>query len=311
MAVAQLAPSIVRQPGVIAQAAPPSPSRRSAGVWVGVGLGVVAVGGGVAWYLTHRPAAPSTPPPTTGGGTTPVSVSLSFSGGPSGQVTDPQGGHLPDLVTVLTNPGSVPATVQVSVAIQTAGGGSTPFKWFAYAGQAGLTYNADRSQVTVTVPAGGSVSIRWGTTWSGNPGSYENVATVEGSSVPSQTFVDPTQFSIVEPAPPAAANLTFSGGPSGQVTDPQGGHLPDLYTTLQNTGGQAATFSVAVNILTSGGASTPFKWFAYTGQSGLSYNSDNSQVSVTLQPGQSIQIRWGTTWSGNVGSYENVATVSW
>jgi len=201
--------------------------------------------------------------------------------------------------------------VQVAGASQTPAGGSAPFEWFAYAGQSGLTYNSDRSQVTVAVPAGGSVSIRWGTTWSGNPGSYENVATVGGSNVPSQTFVDPTQFSIVEPVQPANASLTFSGGPSGAITDPQGGHLPDLYTTLENTGGQTGTFTVSVAIQLAAGGSTPFEWFAYAGQSGLTYNSDRSQVTVTLQPGQSIQIRWGTTWSGNPGSYQNVATVSW
>jgi hypothetical protein len=285
----------------------------------GAGAGALGLAAGIAYLATRKPAsvpAGGTQPPSGGtqppsGGTGTPSVSVAFQGGPSGTVTDPQGGHLPDLTTVIANSGTAAATVQVSVAIQTASGGSTPFKWFAYAGQSGLTYSSDRSQVTVAVPAGGSVSIRWGTTWSGNPGNYQNVATVGGSNVPSQTFVDPTQFGIAEPAAPAAASLTFTGGPSGTITDPQGGHLPDLYTTLENTGGQTGTFTVAVNILTAAGGSTPFRWFAYAGQAGLSYNSDNSQVSVTLQPGQSIQIRWGTTWSGNPGSYENVATVSW
>ena len=275
----------------------------------GAAVAGVATGLGVAYVIVRSRSSrvPSVGPPQPSGQ---PEIEVGFSGGPSGQTPDPQGGHLPDLTTALTNRGTADARqVTVALPIQTASGGSTPFRWFAYAGQSGLTYNSDRSQVTVDVPAGGSISIRWGTTWSGNPGSYQTVAMVGGGSMPTQTFVDPTQFSIVEP--PAAANLTFSGGPSGTLTDPEGGHLPDLYTTLENTGGQSATFTVRVDVLTSSGDATGFKWFAYAGQPGLTYNSDRSQVSVTLAPGQSVQIRWGTTWSGNPGSYENVATVSW
>jgi len=287
--------------------------RATAGLVVG---GVAALAGGAYLYyrMTHKTTSvPVSGPPGTPSGTPSgaSAISLTFAGGPSGQVADPQGGYLPDLTTVIANSGTVSAMVQVSVAIQTTEGELTAFKWFAYAGQSGLSYNSDGSQVTLTVPAGRSASIRWVAAWSDNPGTYQSVATVGGSDMPTQTFVDPTQFVIVEPAPPAAANLTFSGGPSGQITDPEGGHLQDLYTTLTNTGGQTATFTVVVSIPTSSGGATPFKWFAYAGQSGLSYNSDSSEVSATLQPGQSIQIRWGTTWSGNPGSYENVATVSW
>lgn len=128
--------------------------------------------------------------------------------------------------------------------------------------------------------------------------------------MPTQSFTDAQQFTIS--AAPAALTVAFSGGPSGSIVDPQGGHLPDLYTTLTNTGDATGTYTIGVAIPTSTGGTTNFKWYAYAGQAGLTYNTDGSQVSVTLAGGASIQIRWGTTWSGNLGSYEDgVATVTW
>lgn len=266
-----------------------------------LGLAGLLVG---STYLLSRRKATGSP-----GQTAPtMDVKVAFSGGPAGTLPDPKGGNLPDLTTTVTNTGNAEAQIKLSVPIVGPGGEQVPFRWSAYPDQDGLTYNPDRSQVSLTLPPGQSKAIKWRANWSGNPGNYQSVAIVEVSGMPQKAFSGPS-FTIA--AIPADANLTFSGGPSGTIQDPQGGRLPDLVTALQNTGGLPATFTVRVDIQTSAGAVTPFKWFAFEGQPGLSYSQDRSQVSVNLNPGQSVQIRWGTTWSGNPGSYRSVATVSW
>jgi len=273
---------------------------------IGVGVAVAAVAGYEGWKLAHPSVAPSPSPVGTGAA---PKVSLAFSGGPSGTIANPNGGRLPDLVTTLGNTGSTTATVTVSCPIQTAGGGATAFKWFAYSGQSGLTYNSDRSQVTVAVPAGGSVSVRWSTTWSGNPGTYQIVAIVEGSGVPTQTFTDSQTFTI-QSETPAQAQVAFSGGPSGAVSGQQGQtqHLGPLTTVLQNVGETTGSFTISV--VASGPA--PATWYTTYGLS--SGASGVPQVTVSLAPGQSVSIDWYTDWTfeaSNAGTYQNVATVSW
>jgi hypothetical protein len=267
------------------------------------GISALALGiGGTAVLLTRRPA-------TGAQGQGGVGVSVTFIGGPAGDIPDPQGGHLPDLTTVVQNTGQADAQVTLSVIVETDTGGQTGLRWFAYPGQPGLTYSPDRSQVSLLVPAGQSVSVRWGTTWTDAPGSYRNVAVVEVPGMPSKQFTDSQTFTI-QTLQPADAVLNFQGGPSGTISGQVGTtqRLGPLTTVLKNVGQEPANFTVSVSIQ----GPTPGNWYTTyglpPGQNGV------PQVTVTLQPGQAVSIDWYTNWTfapGEDGTYQNVATVSW
>lgn len=284
--------------------------------------GGIIVGVVVLDTLVHRAITPSTgsspyqSPVLGGGAQAQPAVAVTFTGGPAGATPDPEGGNLANLTTVLANSGTAVATVTLSIAVVPATGSTyTGGKWYVYPGQPGNSTASGQAQVTVAVAAGSQVSILWGSTWSGNPGTYQNVATVGVSGMPTQTFTDQQGFTIVAQAPaapatPAAAALGFSGGPSGTITGTVGAtqQLGPLTTTLQNTGQTSGTFTVSVAINGPAAGTWYSTYGLASGANGV------ATVTVTLAAGQSVAIPWYTAWTfeaANAGTYSNVATVSW
>lgn len=281
--------------------------------------GGIIVGVVVLDTLVHKATTPSSSSPYQspvlgGGAQAQPAVTVTFTGGPAGSIPDPEGGNLANLTTILANSGTAAATVTLSIAVVPATGSTyTGGKWYAYPGQPGNSTSTGQPQVTVAVAAGSQVSILWGSTWSGNPGTYQNIATVGVSGMPSQTFTDNQTFTIVAQAPastPAAAALGFSGGPSGTITGTVGAtqQLGPLTTTLQNTGQTSGTFTVSVAI----NGPAPGTWYSTYGLA--SGANGVATITVTLAGGQSVAIPWYTAWTfeaANAGTYSNVATVSW
>lgn len=126
-----------------------------------------------------------------------------------------------------------------------------------------------------------------------------------------QTFTDPTTFTIEVSTSPATAGLQFSGGPSGTLTVAEGGtlDLPRLTTVVTNTGQQSGSYTVTM------GLSGPISgsWYAAS-LNGNAYGTPPTTVGpFTLAPGATATIVWGTQFEDAVpsqaGTYTTTAVV--
>lgn len=251
-----------------------------------VGLAAGAAGAvGLAVILATRGK------PTSGAAQT-QEIQLTFSG-ISGQVSVADGGALPTLVTAIGNPDTAAHTYTLSVT-------SGPIQWAPDA-------NA------FTLQPGQSRNINWAATYESSYGTgpFETIATVEVDSMPTKTFTDPTTFGV-EVATAADIELQFSGGPSGTLTAAAGATITPqaLGTTITNKGGTSAT--VAVSVAISGPISG--KWYA-SEVNGQQLSQSTATPSVTIGPGQTASIIWGTQFDNAQpsynGTYTNTASVSW
>jgi hypothetical protein len=261
---------------------------------VGVGVAAGAVLLAVGYALLRRKPAPS-PSPLPG---------VQFSG-ISGEVAVPYGGALPTLTTVLTNHSSVAETYTLTCT-------SGSIVW-------------QTSTPTVTVPPAGSVTVHWNATYSAadGPGPFVPILVVEASGMATQTFMDSSQFSVTVIAAAPAAQLSFSGGPSGTETANQGANLslPSLTTVLTNSGNASGTFTISVTSTqtATGSGEAPsspatIAWTATQDSVSGTYSAPTASPSVRLSAGASVNITWTATITdvqpAEAGTYRTEATVT-
>lgn len=260
------------------------------GLVVGGLLGAAGLAAVVYEVTKKKPAA---------GGTTTATPQVTFSG-IEGAISPGSGGALPALVTSFLNPDSAPHTYAVSAA-------SGPITWTP-------------DTTSFTLQPNGSRNVNWSATWTSSEGSgpFQTVLSVGVDSLATQSFTDPTTFTISVSQSPAAASVQFEDGPSGTVTIQEGQSLslPELKTVVTNTGQQSGSFTVSAPL---SGPAGNLAWYAasFSPSSGGSQGFSNPPTSVgpfTLAAGEAATIVWGTVFEdaqiSDDGTYTTIVNVT-